>query len=406
MAGQDLNEGEPTSGVAAEHARIARGVFDLTPLGLVVVDQNGRVLASNRAAGVLLGPSLASPARETVRCCDLFGCREPGGPLEHGCLTKIALDRGTELPEIRIDVASKGSLGAVWVTATPVDEGGTRRVLIHLRPGEKRDRRRRTNPHWMVGPRLNIAVLGHTRVASLEGAIGGAWLEQRPGQLLKYLVTQRGRVVPTEEIAEALWPKRDARVLGNVRHFIHVLRDRLEPDRPKRAPSSFIVARHGGYMIDPQHVRVDADEFEELVSNGQASVERGDEGAAWAQFESALNLYRGEFLTEERYAEWAFAERDRLREIAGNALSSLAKLKLEAGGLEGALDHYYRLAEMNPFDTGVQRELIALYLRCGRRTDAVRRYGALRLRMLREFGEPPDFELADLAENLARDKTA
>jgi DNA-binding SARP family transcriptional activator len=53
---------------------------------------------------------------------------------------------------------------------------------------------------------------------------------------------------------------------------------------------------------------------------------------------------------------------------------------------------------MYPFDTAVQRQAIALLLREGRRSDAVRRYNELRMRMTREFGAGPEFQLSDLAE--------
>jgi DNA-binding SARP family transcriptional activator len=51
---------------------------------------------------------------------------------------------------------------------------------------------------------------------------------------------------------------------------------------------------------------------------------------------------------------------------------------------------------MDPYDLDVQRTLLRLCLRQGRRTDAVRRYTALRRRMLGVFGEDLDFTLADV----------
>src|ERR671937_597195 len=78
--------------------------------------------------------------------------------------------------------------------------------LLHLRPGDRRDRRRRSDPHWLKGPEIRVLAFGRTHVDSAEGRLGGRWLQQRSGQLLKYLVAQRRRVVHSEEIAAALWP--------------------------------------------------------------------------------------------------------------------------------------------------------------------------------------------------------
>jgi DNA-binding SARP family transcriptional activator len=52
---------------------------------------------------------------------------------------------------------------------------------------------------------------------------------------------------------------------------------------------------------------------------------------------------------------------------------------------------------MEPFDTDVQRRLLATWLRQGRRSRAARHYETFKWRLMREFGERPGFELAELA---------
>jgi DNA-binding SARP family transcriptional activator len=202
--------------------------------------------------------------------------------------------------------------------------------------------------------------------------------------------------VPAEAIAAAIWPQGGPSALGNVRHFVHELRDRREPERPKRAPSSFVVSRQGGYTLDRARVRIDADEFERLVQGGLASFADGDAGEAAEALSAGLALYEGDLFAEDPYAVWAIPERDRLRDLAARALRVLVELELSAGDLAAADLHVKRLAELEPYDTAVQRQLIEVCLRQGRRSEARRRYTALRMRMLHDFGEELDFELADL----------
>ena len=57
----------------------------------------------------------------------------------------------------------------------------------------------------------------------------------------------------------------------------------------------------------------------------------------------------------------------------------------------------YRLAEIEPLDTDVQRELLVLLMRRGRHAEAARRYELLGRRYRKAFGEEPPFDLADLS---------
>ena len=381
-----------TAGAQPEPA--ASVIYDQLPYGLVIVDEQGNVLRANPAA-VEMGWRRGESDPPTA-CYEMFDCRRPDGPCHHGCLAQRAAQTGQTLPEIRLDTRPGSSISALWVTTTPLGLGTG--VLMHLRPGDARDRRRRSEPHWMKGPELTIKVLGRIRVDSREGPLGGNWLQQRPGQILKYLVCERDRVVQAEEIAEALWPFSGRQALSSVRHFIHGLRDKLEPGRSKRAGTPFIVTVRGGYAINRRHVRIDADVFTEAVRNGLSAAERGEDEVAGQLLGLAISLYRGDLLEDEPYAEWAMAERDRLRAMATDTLRALSRIALARADHATALQHLDRLAEFDPFDSDVHRELLRVMLGSGRRSEAMRRYSSFRARLAKEFRTEPGFVLADLQE--------
>jgi DNA-binding SARP family transcriptional activator len=378
--------------------QIAAQVFDGFPYGILVVDRDGVVVAANQVASEILGDGAGLDGRP-ARSCDILGCRRDG-PLEDFCLTEMAAEKGCALPEIRLDLPNGSAVPAAWVTAAPLDSGSGH-VVIELRPGDARDRRRRTEPHWTMGAQLRIFTFGGTRVESSEGPIGGRWLEQRPGQLLKYLLAERHRVVRREEIAETIWPGADRRILGSVRHFVHALRTRLEPERANRQPSSFILNVQGGYAIDRRHVYIDADDFEDQVRTGLDHLAGGRVMLARERLERALSLYSGDFLADEPYADWTMVQRDALRRLAADALRALASIARRAGDLEDAAGHLERLGDLEPFDIDLHREIIGLCLERGRRSEALRRFAALRVRVLRTFGEDIGFSLSDLREQPA-----
>jgi len=371
---------------------LANDLLNAVPYGIVVLSSNGVVSAANASAYELL-PKLS--AEKSMRCHELFSCRGRGGPCERlGCLVERAAVSTGALPEVRIDTDASGSPSALWATAAPLGyEPGT---LLHLRAGDAGDRRRRTEPHWLAGPELHIQAFGRMLVESGGSTLGGQWLRERPGQLLKYLVCERHRSVMADEIAEAIWPTGGLRALNNTRHVVHRLRDRLEPGREGHGQSSFVVYRDCGYGIDPRRVRIDVDEFERSVGDGLSALERLDTIAAKRHLEHADDLYRGEFLADEPYADWATDERRRLAGLADRAVRALAALAGECDDFACLVTHLQRLAELEPFDSSVQREFVSALLSAGRRSEAKRHYTAFAQRMRREFGQDPGFDLRSL----------
>jgi DNA-binding SARP family transcriptional activator len=381
-------------GGAAPQGKLEWSAFQHFPYGMLIVDRAGKLVSCNLQAARLIEACQLDEAE--AGCCELLGCRSPETVLSSICLTELALERGQALPEIRVDVRdANGQVTALWVTVAPVSTDSSH-LVIQLRPGPARDRRRRTDPHWMSGPSLRVRTLGPTRVDSAEGPLEGSWLDQRTGQLFKYLLTERGRFVHADEIGESLWSNADFAIAGSVRYSIHALRRKIEPQRGNREPSSFILSRSGSYRLNLELVKVDADEFEALISAALECTQT-DRDAAVAGLQAGMELYGGDFLADMPYADWAMAERHRLHDLACSALRSLTKLHLEGGESRLATVALERLAQMAPYDEAVHRQLMELDIAEGRRSDAMRRYNALRGRIRRTFGHDLDFTPADLS---------
>jgi len=180
---------------------------------------------------------------------------------------------------------------------------------------------------------------------------------------------------------------------------VHSLRDRLQPGREKHAPSRFILARPNAYELNMASVVVDADEFEREAACALRTATRVGGNEATAQLSHAAQLYRGEFLSDEPYAEWALSERDRLRDLAARVLRALAETHLDAVELPSAMSVLQRLADLEPFDLDAQRDLITVMIRRRRHSEAARRYDQMRRQFKRAFGHEPDFTLCDLVEH-------
>jgi DNA-binding SARP family transcriptional activator len=389
----------------ADQLAVSPRLFEHFVYGLALADAEGEILYLNRKARQLLLPGDSEVGGQGWGCCDLVcGRLEP--LLGAGCMSKHVIASETQTPEVRMDINRERQNGAAWVTVSPL-EGEETRVLFHLRPGRAGDRRRRTPADWsgQVCPsergELQLSCLGGFEVEGPRGPVNGDWLEQRPGQLLKYLLCERRRLLNSDQIGEALWPEAGAEEGRNrLRYNVHLLRERLEPERGHRSPARFIVARGGGYVFETDGVWIDADHFESEALAGLAALDQGLEGVAGRHLASALSLYRGDFLAEERYVEWAVEERERLRELAGRVLRAQVAIKVRCGELEQAAADSRRLAEMDPFDSDVQRLLIEICLRRGRRSEAIRRFALYEKKMRDAFDERPEFDLARVAAEI------
>ncbi len=358
-----------------------REAFHSLPAPALVLGADGAMIACNAAAGTVLGVH----ARIGARCCELLGCRPAGNGPGAGCVSELVRDGDTALAERQV-LLQDGA--AAWLSAARAGSQGEVVVMLSRLAG----------PAGLPSevPRLRVRALGRTRLETETTPLVGEWLSHRPGQLLKYLVCERGRVVTLEELIEVFWPNGGRAGATSVRQAIHTLRDRLEPERPKGKPSGYVVARNRGYELTPGRVWIDADDFEAHARAGLAALHHGATERADASLSAAADAYAGDFLADEPYAEWALVERERLRDLAAQVLRGLAGLKLEAGEEQVAGGLLQRLAELEPLDMQAQRDLIALMVRRGRHSEALRRYELVRRRYMRAFGSEPEFTLAEL----------
>ncbi len=194
-------------------------------------------------------------------------------------------------------------------------------------------------------PWLEIRALGPLKVRVDGEPVPPGQLGTLSWRLFKLFLAHPERPLTQEEIAEALWPDEPAGATARrVPRVVHGLRQRIEPD-PK-APR-LVQAVDGGYLFRLEAPYVyDVERFEERVRTAD-----GLEGeAARKAYLAALDLYRGDFLAEETFADWAEPERAYLRALAVRAGERAGELLLEAGEVKEAVVVYRRLTALDPGD--------------------------------------------------------
>jgi predicted ATPase/DNA-binding SARP family transcriptional activator len=215
---------------------------------------------------------------------------------------------------------------------------------------------------------------------------------------LKILASERGRVFSTDELIEYLWPDDDLRsAASNLRGRIAELRKILEPSLGRGERSRYIVTQRGGYVLGGgSDCWVDAEEFARAEEQGRRAYGEGRFDEARESLERAVALYRGEYLAEDRYEEWAVHARERWRERFVEVLSLLADCLARRGEYRVALGYLERAAEESPVHEVLYRQMMIYSFCAGDRGRAHRAYERCRAVLERELGERPSSQTEEI----------
>ncbi len=216
---------------------------------------------------------------------------------------------------------------------------------------------------------------------------------QKAQALLAYLACHPGQSHPRDKLATLLWPEiDDHQARANLRKALFVLRPALAA-----APSSLRI-EEGAVALDTGALDIDVVAFERLVRQGTPQA-----------LQQAADLYRGDLLeglgvTETPFEEWLVGERERLRELALEALARLLARQTRLEEPAAAVATALRLLALDPLQEAVHRALMRLYARHGRRDAALRRYQSCVDTLRRELGVEPAAETRQLYQEVLRSR--
>lgn len=175
---------------------------------------------------------------------------------------------------------------------------------------------------------ISVETLGCFRVWSQDGGeiTAADWGRDKAKTLLQYLITRRSVLTPKERIVFDLWPQLDDRRADrDFKVALNALMTALEPDRRPREASTYIKRQGSAYGLVAHLFMIDAQLFVDLVQTG-SRVETIDTVQAIDHYRTAVDRYRGDYLPDALYEDWASAERERLLTLYLSTASRLATL--------------------------------------------------------------------------------
>ena len=195
-------------------------------------------------------------------------------------------------------------------------------------------------------------------------------------QLMEMLALELGNPLSKDLIAERLWDGRPpTSYLATVESYVCVLRRRLGLVGSRRGP---LATTSRGYVLDPDHVRVDVVEARGLLRTGGLYVTQ------------ALEIMSGELLANEPFAAWACEARDAFDELLVHSCTRAAHEANGRGDYELAAVLAHQATERGYLCEPAVRELMQALVGVGDRVQALRTYEHLRAGMSDELGLAPE----------------
>src|SRR5262245_9567836 len=206
--------------------------------------------------------------------------------------------------------------------------------------------------------------------------------------LFAYLALHPDRPCSRETLTALLWGDTpDLQARQSLRQAVYHIRRALGEDRLD------IV---GGETVTLPAAALDVDAL---------NFERRVRLATPEALDAALGLYRGDLLEglaikEAAFDEWLLVERERLRELALEALARVLGSYMKAGDNERAIQSALRLLALDPLQEAAHRALMRLYVREGRRAAALRQYQTCVGILQKELGAEPEPETQQLYQQI------
>ena len=256
-------------------------------------------------------------------------------------------------------------------------------------------------------PELRIQTFGQFRLWR-DGQRIASWERPQAEQVVKLLLASRakgGRAVPADELITRLWPDDDP-VSGRKKllPLISNARRTLEPDIEPR-DSNFILRSANGYFFElTGRTRWDLLEFRASLQRGRELGRAKQWVAAITELEHGRGLYKGDFLAEDPYEDWAIelrreivAEYRDLLLMLADAYAALARYREAIAPCELAL-------QKDPLLESVYRRLMRYHACNQDKGQALKVYRDC-LKLFEElFGESPTPATRRLYEAIANDE--
>lgn len=221
----------------------------------------------------------------------------------------------------------------------------------------------------MQHDKLEISMLGRFVIKRGETVYSDIFVQsQHFWSVLKFLLTNKTRVVNQDDIVGTLWEGKECvDAKAALHNIIYRIRKMLDVKTEKGSLISYV---HGGYMWnDKIESWLDVDAMVAEVKNAKHHADK-DLGKTIEHYKNAIALYRGGYLDEGPYYDWAFHARRNYKKIFLGAVTDLAMHLKAAGRHEEIIDVCECALKIEPLEESLHLELVRGMLALGKKHQA------------------------------------
>jgi predicted ATPase/DNA-binding SARP family transcriptional activator/DNA-binding CsgD family transcriptional regulator len=224
---------------------------------------------------------------------------------------------------------------------------------------------------------MRIRLLGDFEVSVGPRTIADAsWRLRKSASLVKLLALAEGHRLHREQAMDLLWPDLARKpASNNLRGVLNAARRTID-----QAGGSLYLASEGESLVLCRggSLWVDVDAYEEAAISARHT-------RTPSAYQTAIELYTGGLLPQDRHETWAEGRREELRRLYLELLAEMAALYEKQEDLGPAIRALQRAISEEPAGEQTHADLMRLYALSGRRQEAIVQYERLRRSL---SGEP------------------
>lgn len=249
-------------------------------------------------------------------------------------------------------------------------------------------------------PALYIYCLGTFRVYHHEKLIE-KWPGQKSKAIFKYMLIHRERPLHREVLMELFWPEIEPEAARrNLHQAMYLLRQPLQAEWPG---FQCIISEDSCYRFNPElALWIDSETFNQHYEAGQRLERQERKQEAIKEYETAENLYEGEFLAEDIYEDWTLGYRENLKHAYLDTLDRLSQYYCAQEQVVLGIAYCQKILRVDNCREDAHCRLMRCYLRQGRRHLALRQYHLCVEALSRELDVPPMPATSELYQQIQK----